>query len=36
MIDQMLELGDPQGRFIWKRIKRAIEQLQGAPKGQVH
>jgi hypothetical protein len=28
MIDRMLELGDPEGRQLWRRIKRAIEQLQ--------
>jgi hypothetical protein len=31
MIDRMLELSDPEGRQVWKRIKRAIEQLQAAP-----
>jgi hypothetical protein len=31
MIDRMLELGDPEGRQFWKRIKRAIEQLHAAP-----
>ena len=31
MIDRMLELGDPEGRQVWRRIKRAIEQLQAAP-----
>jgi hypothetical protein len=31
MIDRMLELGDPEGRQVWKRIKAAIEQLQAAP-----
>jgi len=31
MIDRMLELGDPEGRLVWRRIKRAIEQLQAAP-----
>jgi hypothetical protein len=30
MIDRMLELGDPEGRQVWKRIKHAIEQLQAA------
>jgi hypothetical protein len=33
MIDRMLELSDPEGRQVWKRIKRAIEQLQAAPNG---
>jgi hypothetical protein len=27
MIDRMLELGDPEGRQVWRRIKAAIEQL---------
>ena len=31
MIDRMLELGDPEGRSVWRRIKRVIEQLQAAP-----
>jgi hypothetical protein len=31
MLDRMLELGDPEGRQVWRRIKRAIEQLQAAP-----
>ena len=31
MIDRMLELGDPEGRLVWKRIEGAIEQLQAAP-----
>jgi hypothetical protein len=31
MSDRMLELGDPEGRQVWRRIKRAIEQLQAAP-----
>jgi hypothetical protein len=31
MIDRMLELGHPEGRQVWRRIKRAIEQLQAAP-----
>jgi hypothetical protein len=36
MIDRMLELGNGEGRQVWRRIKQAIEQLQTAPKGQVH
>ncbi len=36
MIDRMLELGDPEGRLIWKRIKRAIGELQAAPSGPAH
>ena len=31
MIDRMLELDDPEGRQVWRRIKGAIEQLQAAP-----
>jgi hypothetical protein len=31
MIDRMLELRDPEGRQVWRRIKGAIEQLQAAP-----
>jgi len=31
MIDRMLALGGPEGRQVWKRIKRAIEQLQATP-----
>jgi hypothetical protein len=27
MIDRMLQLGDSEGRQVWKRIKHAIEQL---------
>ena len=31
--DAMLEKGDPDGLAVWKRILRAIEELQGtAPK----
>jgi hypothetical protein len=30
MVDGMLELGDPEGRQVWRRIKTAIEQLQAA------
>ena len=36
MIDRMLDLGDPEGRQVWKRIKRAIEALQAAPSGVTH
>jgi hypothetical protein len=25
------ELGDPEGRLVWKRIKRAIEHLNTTP-----
>ena len=33
MVDRMLELGDPEGRAPWRRIRRAIEVLQ-APQAQ--
>ena len=36
MIDRMAELGDAEGRQVWRRIKRAVEQLQAAPSGAVH
>ena len=36
MIDRMLELGDPEGRQVWRRIKRAIEALQASPSGAAH
>jgi hypothetical protein len=36
MIDRMLDLGDPEGWQVWKRIKRAIEALQAQPGGAVH
>jgi hypothetical protein len=36
MTDRMLELGDPDGRLVWKRIMRAIEELQAAPSGPAH
>jgi len=36
MIDRMLDLGDSEGRIVWRRIKRAIEALQAAPDGTVH
>ena len=29
--DLMLERGDPEGRLVWLRIKRAIVELQAAP-----
>jgi hypothetical protein len=35
MIDRMLELGDTEGRQVWRRIKRAIEALQASPSGPV-
>jgi len=36
MIDRMLANGDEEGRLVWRRIKRAIEALQGAPRGPPH
>jgi hypothetical protein len=36
MIDRMLEPGDPEGRQVWRRIKRAIEALEAAPSAPVH
>jgi hypothetical protein len=32
----MLERGDLEGHFVWKRIKRAIVGLQAPPIGLVH
>jgi len=29
--DLMLERGNPEGRLVWLRIKRAIVELQAAP-----
>jgi hypothetical protein len=31
MVDRMFELGNPDGRAVWHRIRRAIEALQGKP-----
>jgi hypothetical protein len=36
MIDRMMELGDGEGRQVWRRIKRAIETLQAVPSGATH
>jgi hypothetical protein len=36
MIDRMLELGDPEGQAVWRRIRRAIEALQTSPSGATH
>jgi len=36
MIDRMLELGDAEGRLVWRRIKRAIEALQAERNGALH
>ena len=34
--DQMLRAGDVQGVHVWKRILRAVEELQAAGPGTVH
>ena len=34
--DLMLERGDPEGRLVWLRIRRAIAELQAAPSGPAH
>ena len=34
--DLMLERGDPEGRLVWLRIRRAIVGLQAAPTGPGH
>ncbi len=35
--DAMLEKGDLEGLAVWKRILRAVEELQGmVPKARVH
>ena len=34
--DLMLERGDPEGRVVWLRIRRAIAELQVAPSGAAH
>jgi hypothetical protein len=34
--DLMLERGDPEGRLVWLRIKRAIAELQATPTGPAH
>ena len=36
MIDRMLELGDVEGRALWRRIRRAIERLQAPADGVRH
>ena len=33
MVDRMLELGDPDGQAVWRRIRRAIEALKASPSG---
>ncbi len=34
--DLMLNRGDDEGREVWQRISRAIEQLGASPSGSVH
>lgn len=34
--DLMLERGDLDGQAVWKRIRRAIGELQAAPTGPAH
>ena len=34
--DLMIERGDPEGRVVWLRIRRAIAELQVAPSGAAH
>ena len=34
--DLMIERGDPEGRVVWLRIRRAIAELQVAPSGPAH
>jgi hypothetical protein len=34
--DLMLERGDPEGRLVWLRIRRAIVELQSTPTGPTH
>jgi hypothetical protein len=36
MTDRMLELGDVEGRALWRRIRRAIETLQAPADGVRH
>ena len=36
MVDRMLELDDPEGRDLWRRIRRAIEALQAPGDGIRH
>ena len=36
MLDRMLELGDVEGRDLWRRIGRAIETLQAPADGVRH
>ena len=34
--DLMLDRGDDDGRLLWMRIRRAIEDLQAPPSGRVN
>jgi hypothetical protein len=34
--DLMLDRGDDDGRLLWARIRRAIEELQAAPSGRLN
>lgn len=36
MVDRMLELGDLEGRDLWRRIRSAIEALQAPQNGPAH
>jgi hypothetical protein len=35
-MDELLARGDPDGRLVWRRIKRAIVALQAPPDSAVH
>ena len=34
--EKLLARGDPGGHVVWKRIRRAIAELQAVPTGPVH
>jgi hypothetical protein len=34
--DQMLACGDLDGQLVWRRIRRAIAELQATPTGPAH
>ena len=36
MVDRMRDLGDLEGRDLWRRIRRSIEMLQAPQNGPVH
>ena len=36
LLDRMLARGDMEGRQVWWRIRRAIEQLQAPRTGPIH